>query len=323
MTCLNRHASSIPRRVERCAFTLIELLVVIAIIGVLVALLLPGVQMTREAARRSSCTNNMKQIGIAMHNYHAAHNKLPYTCGYCIYGSPKCHTGGTWAAFLLPYIEQQAVYDLFDFNYQLENVRSERGRKAVVSTYLCPADPVSSDPILPNRWLSSTMLALSYPVSMGPTQPDECYFCPSNIPGPNNWCCQGAYYGTAYPDANGVGMFMRYPKSIAFRQVTDGLAKTFMAGETIPGHCLFNGAYTENFSCYPTNIPVNTMESDNGVQVWANWARVCGFKSYHPGGANFVMGDASVHFIAETIDFQLYNNLGTRAGREQVEYPIP
>ena len=119
---------------------------------------------------------------------------------------------------------------------------------------------------------------------------------------------------------NSVGMFGRHHRpTTRFAEVTDGLSNTIMNGETLPRHCIFNSLVAVNFNVYPTNIPLNTMEDDRGAG--GLWYRTCGFKSLHPGGANFVMGDASVHFFSQAIDFRLYNNLGTRAGAEVVVVP--
>ncbi len=308
----------------RCqaGFTLVELLVVIAIIGILIALLLPAVQAAREAGRRSQCANNLKQIGLALNNYADAHRKLPYASTYCYTGG-SCMQGSTWAAFILPFLEESTTYALFNFNLPMNDPSNQFAVTTVVAGYLCPSDPGSASPILPSRQGGynnpTNCLAISYPTSMGPTQPDGCPFCPNQTPGPNNWCCQGFNFGAQLPPGNGVGMFMRFPRSITLREVTDGLSKTLMAGETIPSHCSWNGAYDTNFSCYPTTIPLNTMTSDTPSSTI--WWENCGFKSYHPGGAGFVMGDGSVQFLDETIDFQLYNNLGTRAGGETVSFP--
>ena len=161
---------------------------------------------------------------------------------------------------------------------------------------------------------------------MGPTIPDRCPFCPlpKNAPtDPDSYCCQAWNFGQfpENPDMDfSVGMFGQHESSgFRFQQVTDGLSNTIMNGETLPGHCIFNSAWAPNFSIYPTTIPVNHLETDNGQS--GQWFRTCGFKSLHPGGANFVMGDGSVHFFSETIDYRVYNGLGTKAGNEVVALP--
>lgn len=168
-------------------------------------------------------------------------------------------------------------------------------------------------------------MGLWYTGSMGPTRPDSCPFCADQTPSPENWCCQGWNLGTGagggYARGSSVGMFGRYRRPVVrFEHVTDGLSNTFMVGETLPRQCSFFSAFSVNFNISPTNIPLNTLLS-NEENPLSNWARVCGFKSRHPGGANFVMGDGSVHFISETIDFRLYNELGTRAGGEVASVP--
>lgn len=312
-------------------FTLVELLVVITIIGILVALLLPAVQAAREAARRMQCTNNLKQIGLALHNYHAAKDTLPFatTC-------PET-PNATWAAFVLPYLEQQAVFDLFDFTRPVFHSANQRAITTIVSAYICPTDPRSAQPILTERGNAGvsnpeSCLGLWYPVSIGPTHPNKCAFCPDPIPSPDNYCCQGCNFGSTgkgggwdtsecsvMTGGNAVGMFGRYPIGYSFRDVRDGLSNTIMAGETLPEHCVWNGAYCTNFPLASTEIPLNTIESDEGQPQ--NWWRVSGYKSLHPGGANFLIGDGSVCFFSTAIDYRLYNNLGTRAGGEAAQVP--
>jgi len=312
-------------------FTLVELLVVIAIIGILIALLLPAVQAAREAARRMQCTNHLKQIGLAMHNYHTALKRLPFGCvnynGWVVdpkTGAQTC--GGTWAAMILPYIEQQTLYDLFDFRIHMKDQAPE-ALEAVIPTYICPSDPKGSEPIIDSTCQAGSSnpqrrMGLWYPVSIGPTFMDEAPFCPEGkaawtCTDPDSYCSQGCNFGSSGPPGNSVGMFGRYAKSFRFEDVKDGLSHTIMAGETLPAHCGWNGAYASNFPVSGTSIPLNTMEED----TCSNWFRVCGYKSRHPGGANFVMGDGSVHFIPETIDYRLYNELGTRDGGEPVSLP--
>lgn len=312
-----------PRR----GFTLIELLVVITIIAILIALLLPAVQAIREAAMRIQCSNNMRNVGLALHNYHQGHRKLPFACGY-----NKAVTG-TWVAMVLPYVEQQALYDQFDFNVKMNHRNNKTAVTTPLPLFTCPADPVAANPVLTERCQSCPDcppegMGLWYPASMGPTSPDNCSFCSE---GKNSYCCQGHNYGSRGPEGNFVGMFGRYPKSVRFSQVRDGLSNTFLIGESLPGECFHNMAFGSNFPLSGTTIPLGIRAEPSEVpqkgmsngtlhKINPHW-KLCGFKSMHPGGAFFVMSDASVHFIANTIDYKLYNELGTRNGGEPVSLP--
>ena len=294
-------------------FTLVELLVVIAIIGILVALLLPAVQQAREAARRMQCSNNLKQIGLALHNYHTANETLPYGANF-----PSAQ-GGTWAAFILPYLEQQNVYDKFDFTTTIHDPVNVEAVQAVIPGYICPSDGKAGNALKGGRIQAGSnnpaeSMGLWYPMSMGPTWDNPCAYCSE---GKGSYCC----HDTSDYGPDGVGIIDRYSQlSINFSAIRDGLTNTIMAGETIPDHCTFNGAYHHNFPLCGTTIPVNTMEDNTGAGN-SEWWSACGFKSRHPGGSMFLIADGSVHFFSETIDYRLYNELGTRAGGEVVTLP--
>jgi len=329
MERMTSRSETFPRAgIRGGGFTLVELLVVIAIIAMLVTLLLPAVQSAREAARRASCINNLRQVGLGLLNYESSKGTFPF-------GSDHPVGTTTWAAMILPFVEAQAHYDLFDFSRPMRDRANQRGRTTPVDIYMCASDPTSgNNPILDKRGDSPSFnpaesAMLSYPGSMGPTHPDNCPFCPDDKPSPDNWCCQGCNFGSfgsgcGMEDGSFAGMFGRFQKPIALKRVSDGLSKTVMAGETIPSHYIWNGAFVPNFPVSSMSIPINTMEQDgnlHGGHTLILWAITSGFKSYHPGGANFVMGDGSVHFFSEGIDHRLYANLGTRAGNEPVSIP--
>lgn len=318
-------------------FTLVELLVVIAIIGILVALLLPAVQVAREAARRTHCINNLKQIGLAIHNFESSQGSLPAATPYPgenIRLGIEIESYATWAALVLPFMEEQAVFDTFDFDLHMWD-NEDAAASASLSMYVCPSDSEASQPLLTGRgesrdtpgggqWNPATSPGLWYTASIGPTAPDSCdAFCPEPKP---SYCCRGCSFGTiaAHGETDrcgragdsSVGMFSRFPEGYKFRQIKDGLSKTIMVGETLPHHYIWNCVFCPNFPVSSTTVYMNHMERDSGDRD-GTWPRTGGFKSQHAGGVNFVMGDASVHFFSEQLDYRLYNYLGTRADGEQ------
>ncbi|PQO43490.1 DUF1559 domain-containing protein [Blastopirellula marina] len=270
-------------RRTRNGFTLVELLVVIAIIGVLIALLLPAVQQAREAARRMSCSNNLKQVGIAMHNYHDTFGSLP--SGWIETSVDQIHA---WSALILPFMEQGNVYD---------NLRADFGRQDSA------ADLDKGGAIL------------------------QAYRCPSSILPPTNSSGYGTSnyngnYGASFVANGDKGGLLRQDSAFKFRDITDGTSNTVLAGEvegdsdptnngfpiwaqvpTDTNNGVLPGGGESRWSVVSfgsINKPINFALTSGGCDV--NHQCEESYASRHPGGAQFLFADASVHFLPETID---------------------
>ncbi len=297
---------------RRNAFTLVELLVVIAIIGILIALLLPAVQAAREAARRMSCTNNLKQIGVALHNYHDTHGALPIGwLGFDASGNPDFMgtPGWAWGARILPFMEQQALYDSFiDMDLPVTDPVNDQARVAMVSAFICPSDVgedifALKDAVDEETEGSNTITRLAksnYPGVFG-TQ-DMHGVCEPGEPGYNG--CQGN------------GMFS-LNHSVAFRDITDGLSSTFMVGERWSKwvHSTWTGVVPLGWHAPARIVAVASDEFPPNSEADVE-QQTHNFSSYHPAGANFLLSDGHVQLITETIDLEVYNALCTRAGGE-------
>jgi prepilin-type N-terminal cleavage/methylation domain-containing protein/prepilin-type processing-associated H-X9-DG protein len=326
------------------AFTLVELLVVIAIIGMLVALLLPAIQSAREAARRSSCQNNIKQLGLALQGYHGVNKRFPanshwwtgkvtITCNgtTTTYHIKPEHVLGNMLLKIMPYIEENEIYDRIDFDYvggvteQFNQDAEIRG--AVLSVLRCPSDtfpPLSHTPAsLPPHAVTN------YAPSTGSqlTLKDFCDAFNGNEFPPNGddlAVCAHASQKTS-------GIFARVAWVASIREIPDGTSKTIAMGEILPD-CNYEWieyGWWETKPCYvgtapPINYdscrqPTGPWYSDQDCGTWFNWNTSAGFKSRHPDGANFTMADGSVHFISENIDYRNYQRLGDRRDGEAVE----
>ncbi len=329
-------------------FTLIELLVVIAIIAILVALLLPAVQQAREAARRSSCKNNLKQLGVALHNYHDTHFTFPGNEVGCtmLNGTRRCWEGWSGLAMLLPYVEQAPLYDTLNFNdYWYRGAANQAGSNQVISTFQCPSEPGSGAKY--RRDSGPT----SYALSAGPA---------------SGWSIKPP-----------PGLFSM-ESSVRIRDIKDGTSNTVAASEVVMGRnrgklaasfrvstgagaLTSTGAYNSRvFTNSPANIliiqnyanaclaalPTAAVNGDDddagrfwssGRVHWGPWFNtlmppnttpVCdqdtsvttvdlkSASSYHTGGAQALMADGSVKFISENIDMGVWIAAGSKEGGE-------
>jgi len=318
------------------AFTLIELLVVIAIIAVLIALLLPAVQSAREAARRAQCTNNLKQIGLALHNYHDSNNSFPW-CGLSIV-APTATSTIQWSPHtrFLPFIEQKNLFDSLNFSFVWSDPQNSTVTATKVASFICPSDPRDTIPIA--GWAGT-----SYRGSQG----------------------NSLVYGYGDSDPSKVNTMMQPPNGIFFSNmlvsiasVTDGTSNTAAFSE----HCIGdfdNNVVTElGDTFWPQTYPATSDEAvtqceaidvknlgfqrvSNVEGPWTQFyhsvssyshtgkpnARSCMFpplrimtnaNSLHAGGVNLCLADGSVRFVKSTTNIAAWRALGSRNGGEVI-----
>lgn len=295
----------------RRAFTLIELLVVIAIIAVLIALLLPAVQQAREAARRSQCKNSLKQIGLALHNYHETFNTIPpgYINGAGAAGGGNNNLFG-WSAFILPQIDQAPLFNKLNFLITWQSDSTDANVQLPI--FRCPSD---------NGSIGTTLQTLVGNVTCGRSN----YPGVAGLSGYNYTVyVAGAASGiTAVPVTTSVynGTFGVNSKH-NFRDFSDGLSNAILVGErrsaggptanpTNPGNdTVWIGIPNDTAVPGQTYIMGDTATVLNtGVAATPN--QTTSFSSLHTGGAQFLLGDGSVRFISNNINFQTYQELST------------
>jgi len=311
-----------PRSRIRTGFTLIELLVVIAIIAVLIALLLPAVQQAREAARRSQCKNNLKQIGLALHNYHDTHNTFPPGAFYCGAGLGN---GLPFHVMLLPFLDQANLYAQFNFAAVSWDVASKSRALGAASVpgYLCPSGTIlrsaDGNESAANNY-TAHYLGIMGPVNNTPVNPTT------------NQAYSWSGSSTTFGGWSNEGILLR-GECKKIRDVTDGTSNTFIVGESSWDknekryRSWVRGTYTYagGGSDYPGGN--DTMTSAKNVlyqpnsNSGSNFTNNMPFGSNHVGGVQILMADGAVVFISENVDNQLYRSLASRSGGEIVTVP--
>jgi prepilin-type N-terminal cleavage/methylation domain-containing protein len=313
-------------------FTLVELLVVIAIVGVLLALLLPAVQAAREAARRTQCISNLKQIGLAILNYHNVWNSFPpgnfnNHAGDCPgMGEPTASYSthfGNWAIAILPHLDQTALFDRYDVRYLNEGRENQSVRETTVATYACPADSDTRTPAVP---------------ATGPAFQAGARYAPGSYRAVSGRSDDGMNYldsemmYTYRKESRGAihmaGVWGFGTESMD--KVRDGASNTLLVGEsttqTNPGHRTFWAYSYAYYSLSGATAQPRTLwgDYDRAVQAGGPGGEdPCkrGWGSLHPGIVNFVLCDGSVHSFSTTIDMGLFCNLATIQGGEPAQAP--
>jgi len=303
---------------RKTGFTLVELLVVIAIIGILVAMLLPAVQAAREAARRTQCMNNFKQIGLAFHNYHDA--MLSFPLGELYIHSTSCYSGPDmaeyyakgWGVRILPYLELVELgksYDVeFDFwgiygPYQIDLGLTR------IETFQCPSDG------------QDELIGVGSNGNVYTNHPNGIYFYETNVGGvadsKSSWKA-GAHNFRQCPIIDGDGMLLNLTR-VRIRDVVDGTSKTLLVGELTGGESgSKQGFQWVHINIFTTLLGINGPDSIPGGAAFTNTGNN-GFSSYHPGGCHFARADGSVHFESQDIDALILKALTTRAGQDSIE----
>ncbi|MEN6558510.1 MAG: DUF1559 domain-containing protein [Thermoguttaceae bacterium] len=309
--------------VRRRGFTLIELLVVTTIVGVLVSLLLPAIQAAREAARRAQCLNNLKQIGIALHYYHSEHECLPRAGA--AYPLPtlrkdayaKCRVL-SWGAAILPGLGQQTLFDRIDQKVVYLDGANWQVAQTVVSTFLCPSS-VCEELLRPDgNTLASDIKAAR--CDYGGNWGERNLRCAAGQSCANSYKSEG---GDAF--GRGVMLFPTEPL-VTLRSITDGTSYTIMIGE---GPSAQFGVWMGQKDAWDQSAPINAHIAKPSAWSSCNpgnespYGDACDFgqeyHSDHPGGANVLMADGSVHFLSETLDVATLAALLSRKGGEIID----
>lgn len=278
-------------------FTLVELLVVIAIIGVLVALILPAVQAAREAARRVGCLNNLRQIGLAIHNYEASHRSFPSGCIGCrppanVQPRNFSYHMFSWNCLILPYLEQENLYNKFDFSTGHFELRNLEAAGTVMPVFLCPSmsttkrkGPTTGDVNGNGRWNRGDGLA---------------------------WTDYGGLYGVSFN-----GPFLRehegamlYDRRIGVRDIPDGTTNTAIVGECTGRDHSADSEWSNGFNLFDQRFN-NAINRTQDNELFSD----------HPQGVNMAFADGHGQFISEDIDQTVLNALLTRAGSEIISAP--
>ena len=343
---------------SKSGFTLVELLVVIAIIGILVGLLLPAVQAAREAARRMQCSNNTKQLGLAIHNYHATYDSIPLNIEATRYRDRINETTGvgndlktqvSWITGCLPYMEQQPLFEKCDFtawtagtwHAGLDNAAMQIVRVTPITTLMCPSNPQAAvfdgaaayDGVIGWNGNSRNVVKAGrtdYVGNMGWTWTGWKDCGDLALPGGTNWIHPNFFYHEDAGFQRVKGPFWWQNSGAGFKSATDGLANTifvfenhqFNSSRHFASERNKGGVWYSAFSAVDTmNKIMNTGAEDIPGGNGGDDGRCSGWSSTHQGGAHALLGDGATRFVTSNIDYNVQKALSTIQGGEQVTVP--
>ena len=323
--CHTRSNSQSANCNRRLGFTLVELLVVIAIIGILIALLLPAVQAAREAARRMQCNNNLKQIGLAMHNYHSSFKCFPP--GFI---QPDASSRASlvleqwgWAVFLCPFMEQQPLYKTLDVSKRLMSEQLAKidlttspptdltlAFQTILKAFRCPSDKTEQtvpDTATSAKYGRDWATGGSAPAAWRP-------------PTSNYFGCEGFFVDSGYEDDEDHGVYWGN-SAVKFRDIKDGSSTTFAAGERHRDCKVGAWLGVRRADQQDWVLGLISMKLDD-TRLQSTGVPFCrfGFSAQHPDGANFLFCDGSGKFIANSIEF---NNGGRDPFAKRANPPHP
>ncbi|MBW3542160.1 MAG: DUF1559 domain-containing protein [Planctomycetes bacterium] len=293
---------SASHRPRRRGFTLIELLVVIAIIAILVALLLPAVQQAREAARRTGTRNHLKQITLALHNYHESHGSFPSGWIGVSGFQPDVEgpSGWGWAAMILPELDQAPLFQQIDFRRPVNDPVNAAALSVTFSVFRSPSDPSESHWDIEAEGSPGTVLArlpsASFVGSFGTLELEDCDGLPAG---------QSCY---------GDGVFFHNSR-VRFQDVSDGVSNTFIVGQrktdaALGWHSTWAGVVAGGEEAFARILGVADHTPNHAS------SHLDDFSSHHTGGVFFAFGDGRVQFLSDSINLGVYQSLATRSGGE-------
>ncbi|MCI0639679.1 MAG: DUF1559 domain-containing protein [Gemmataceae bacterium] len=312
----------IARHFQRhAAFTLIEALVVIEIIAVLLGLLLPAVQKVRERASQAQCINNLRQLSLAIHQFHDTEKRLPYGQFGAEFGTGSNSRAWSFLARLLPFLEQRSIFE--QGGIPNKTLKESRIADVSIGIFHCPSDP--SDQTAPQfdaGNLSGFPVGVTnYKGVSGANWGDDL----QGVAGPTfptDWRNKGTN-GSFDGLSQGDGMFFRvdFRRRLRLNEIMDGTSNTFMLGEDLPGQNKWCSWPYSNNAYGTCAIPPNVRKPNGDFYPPQNWQNTWSFRSHHPGGVHFSAADASVRFVSQSIALPTYRALATISGGETANIP--